>query len=243
MINTILFDLDGTLLRFKQDEFINVYFSELKKVFVKLGLDPDLAVKGVWVGTKAMVLNDGAVLNTERFWDAFSEFVGITGEQLKAAELACDEFYSNDFNIAKKVLQHSDIPTRLVHAMRDKGYTVVLATNPLFPPCAVDSRLAWIDLKPQDFELITHYENSSFCKPNPEYYKEVLKKIGKTASECIMVGNSPAEDMCVSKLGCEVFLVTDFMENEHGIDIEQFRHGTIEELETYLMSLPNRNNQ
>ena len=241
MIDTIMFDLDGTLVRFIQDDFINTYFAELRKVFIKLGLDADKAVKGVWIGTKAMALNDGSMLNKKRFWNAFSEHVGIKGEQLKTIEAACDSFYSNEFNVARSVVKPSDIPKRIVLIMAERGYSVVLATNPLFPPCAVDSRLGWIGLDRQDFDLITHYENSTFCKPNPAYYREVFSKIKKQPEQCIMVGNNPAEDMCVSELGMEVFLVTDYMENEAGVDISVFRRGTIEELETFLMSLPELN--
>jgi hypothetical protein len=52
-----------------------------------------------------------------------------------------------------------------------------------------------------------------------------------------MVGNHPAEDMCVSALGMEVFLVTDFIENETNLDISVFRNGTINDLEKYLISV------
>jgi len=238
MIDTILFDLDGTLARFGQEGFIDIYFRELSKIFVKLGLNAEKACKGIWAGTKAMVQNDGSVYNTKRFWDAFAEFMDIQEEQLEAVEAACDSFYTNEFNAIKSIVKHSDIPKRIVHSMTEKGYYVVLATNPLFPPCAVDTRLGWIGLSKHDFKLITHYENSTFCKPNPDYYHEVLSKINKTPGQCLMVGNNPAEDMCVSKLGMEVFLVTDFMENEEKIDITEFRHGTIEDLEKFLISLP-----
>ena len=238
MIDTILFDLDGTLVRFYQDDFIKAYFSELSKIFVKLGLDAEAACKGVWAGTKAMVLNDGTVHNTRRFRDAFSDFMEIEGEQLKAVEAACDEFYSNEFNVVKSVIEHSEIPVRIVRSLADKGYSIVLATNPLFPPCAVDSRLDWIGLDRDDFHLITHYENSTYCKPNPEYYLELLSKIDKEPEQCLMIGNNPAEDMCVKSLGMDVFLVTDYMENEADLDISVFRRGSIEELETFLMSLP-----
>jgi len=238
MIDTILFDLDGTLAQFNQEEFIHKYFNELRKVFINLGLDADAAVNAVWAGTKAMVLNDGTVLNTKRFWDAFSGLMNIEGDELKRAEAACDSFYSNEFNIVKSIVTQREIPKRLVRAMIEKGYYVVLATNPLFPPCAVDSRLGWIGLDRDDFKLITHYENSSYCKPNPAYYHEVLSKINKTPEQCIMVGNNPAEDMCVTKLGMEVFLVTDFMENDSDIDISVYRHGSIEDMEKFLMALP-----
>jgi FMN phosphatase YigB (HAD superfamily) len=164
--------------------------------------------------------------------------MGIKGAVLEAVESACDSFYSNEFNIVKSVVRFSEVPSRLVRAMSARGFCIVLATNPLFPPCAVDSRLGWIGLDQSDFELITHYENSSFCKPNPAYYRDVFSKIDKSPSQCLMVGNNPAEDMCVGELGAETFLVTDFMENDTGLDITAFKHGTIEELEAYLMSLP-----
>jgi FMN phosphatase YigB (HAD superfamily) len=233
-----MFDLDGTLARFEQDEFLQAYFGELSKVFVGFGYDADTAVKGVWSGTKAMVQNDGSMLNTQRFWETFAKIMNIEGEQLKKIETACDSFYSNEFNVVKAVIRHSEIPKRIVREMATRGFCVVLATNPLFPPCAVDSRLGWIELNRHDFEYFTHYENSSYCKPNPGYYNDIFSKIGKSPQQCLMVGNNPAEDMCVSKLGADVFLVTDFMENETGIDINIFKHGTIEDLEAYLLALP-----
>jgi len=238
MIDTLLFDLDGTLARFHNDDFLKVYFTELGKVFGRLGLDVDSAVKGVWAGTKAMIFNDGAKFNTHRFWNAFSIHMSLDEKQLKAVEAACDDFYSKEFNKVESIVKHSEIPKQLIRTMAARGYYVVLATNPLFPPCAVDSRLGWIGLDRHDFKLITHYENSSFSKPNLDYYREILIKINKAPEQCLMIGNTPAEDMCAGELGMAVFLVTDFMENEAGMDIAAFKHGTIDDLKTYLLSLP-----
>jgi hypothetical protein len=56
-----------------------------------------------------------------------------------------------------------------------------------------------------------------------------------------MVGNTPAEDMCAGALGAETYLVTDCLEDETGADITAFRHGTLAELEEYLMTMPNIN--
>ena len=240
LLDTIMFDLDGTLLQFQQQEFIDVYLTELGKVFARLGMDPERSIKGVWAGTKAMLLNDGSMLNIERFWQAFSEYMGLTGERLRNVEAACDRFYSNEFNVAKAVMKPSEIPKRLVRKIASKGYDVVLATNPMFPQCAVESRLSWTGLEIQDFRLVTHYLNSTFCKPNLEYYREILTKIHKTPEQCLMVGNNPVEDMCAGWLGIETFLVTDYLENETGTDISAFRHGTLAELEVYLTSLPDK---
>jgi len=233
-----MFDLDGTLLQYGQTAFIDAYLAELKKVFINIGLDAELSIKGIWVGTKAMVLNDGTVLNIERFWRAFSDYLGLTYDQLKTVEAACDRFYSNEFNVVKSVMTPSDIPKRLVRAMAAKGYGIVLATNPMFPECAVKSRLGWTGLEIRDFQLVTHYANSTFCKPNPGYYREILAKINKTPQQCLMVGNNPAEDMSAGLLGIETFLMTGYLENEANMDITAFRRGNLAELEAYLTSFP-----
>ena len=239
MINTILFDLDGTLLHLSQKAFVDAYFTELKKALVKLGLDAEAAAKAVWAGTKAMVAgSDGQSFNTERFWKTFAAAMGLDGEKLSAVEAACDSFYINEFDSIKSIVKHSDISKRLVHGMAAKGYSVVLATNPLFPLCAVTTRLGWIGLKPSDFLLVTHYTNSKYCKPNPEYYREIFAKINKTPQQCLIAGNNPAEDMCAGALGAHTYLVTDCLENEIGMDITAFRQGSLAELETYLLSLP-----
>jgi FMN phosphatase YigB (HAD superfamily) len=238
MIDTILFDLDGTLLQFSQKTFIDAYFAELGKVFARLGMNVEGSVKAVWSGTKAMFLNDGSRTNHERFWVTFAECTGVTGDKLKAVEASCDAFYANEFDVIKSIITPTDIPKRLVHAMKAKRYNLVLATNPLFPACAVETRLGWIGLKPQDFSLVTNYSNSTYCKPNPGFYREVLKKINKQPRQCLMAGNSPVEDMSAESLGIESFLVTDYLENETGADITGFRQGSLEELERFLLLMP-----
>jgi FMN phosphatase YigB (HAD superfamily) len=238
MIDTILFDLDGTLLHFSQDAFIKAYFGELGKVFAKLGMNPEDSVKAVWAGTKAMFINDGSKTNHERFWEVFAECTGLHGEQLKAVEAACDKFYVNEFDTIKAIATPSDVPKRLIKAMAAKGYNLVLVTNPLFPECAVTTRLAWVGLEARDFSHITHYGNSTYCKPNPGFYREVLAFIGKPPGQCLMVGNNPVEDMSAETLGIETFLVTDCLENETGADVSNFRSGTLEELEKFLLLMP-----
>jgi FMN phosphatase YigB (HAD superfamily) len=233
-----MLDLDGTLLQISQKEFIDAYFAKLMKVFLRLGMDAEMSVKAVWAGTKAMMLNDGSKLNTHRFWETFAQTLQLTEEQLRKVELACDNFYINEFDEVKAVIKPNDISKRLVKAMAKKGYTLVLATNPLFPACAVETRLGWIGLEPDDFEYITHYANSTYCKLNPGYYNEIFDKINRLPGQCFMAGNNPAEDMCAGLLGAEIFLVTDYLENESGMDITPFRSGTLAELDEYLTALP-----
>jgi FMN phosphatase YigB (HAD superfamily) len=236
MIDTILFDLDGTLLQFSQDAFINAYFAELGKLFTKMNMDAGASIKALWVGTKAMTLNDGSQTNAGRFWTVFKEAMDLTDEKCRAIEAACDDFYVNEFDSLKSIMTPNNISKRLVHSLKAQGYNVVLATNPLFPVCAVETRLRWVGLRLQDFLLVTNYNNSTYCKPNPEYYREIFAKINKKPEQCLMVGNNTAEDMSAGTLGAETFLVTDCLENDAGIDITAFRHGTLAELEVYLLS-------
>ena len=63
---------------------------------------------------------------------------------------------------------------------------MVLATNSIFPRIATENRIRWAGLEPDDFALITTYENSTYCKPNPAYYREVLGKLGLEAEECLV---------------------------------------------------------
>ena len=238
MIDTILLDLDGTLLRFPLKSFLDAYLAELEKIFAGMGMNPEVSIKAMMVGTKAMVANDGSMPNSQRFWEKFAECLELSHERCQAIEAACDSFYSKEFNIVQSVLEPSDIPERIVKALATKGYNVVLATNPLFPACAVETRLSWIGLTPRNFSFTSHYANSTYCKPNLGYYREVLTKIKKEPAQCLMVGNSLTEDMCAGSLGLATFLVTDYMENETGADVNAYRHGTLAELERSLLSLP-----
>jgi len=241
MTDTILLDLDGTLLHYTQDEFVTVYFGKIQRVFARLGLDPERATKAIWDGTKAMILNDGSELNSARFWEEFSQVMGggLPDEQLKAIEAACEAFYSGEFDTVRSILKNADLtlPRRLIDEASARGFDIILATNPLFPTCAVTTRLGWIGLSLQDFSLVTDYANSSYCKPNPGYYHEILSKVGKAPGQCLMVGNNTHEDMVAGTLGMDTYLVTDFLENETGREVSAFRHGTLEEFADYLASL------
>ena len=228
-INTILFDLDGTLLPIGQNIFVETYLEELGRKLASEGLDSARAIKAIWAGTKVMVQNKGEELNHSVFWQAFSQAMNneFTLAQLSEIEKTCDNFYLNEFNIVKKAANITNLSKDLVYMLRDKGYDLILATNSLFPPEAIQSRLAWLGLTPEDFVFTTNYKNSHFCKPSLGYYREIFEKTGKEPQQCLMVGNNAYEDLCARELGCYVYLVTDYLENESGLDVSQFPHGSL----------------
>lgn len=85
--------------------------------------------------------------------------------------------------------------------------------------------------------LITTFDNSSFCKPNPEYYREILGKLGLEPEECLMVGNDVTEDMMTRELGMQVFLLTDCLINRENKDIASYPRGSFPELLEFIRSM------
>lgn len=49
-IKAVLFDLDGTLLKMDQDEFVRMYFKYLAKHLAPKGYEPDKLLKVFWAG-------------------------------------------------------------------------------------------------------------------------------------------------------------------------------------------------
>ena len=100
-IKAVLFDLDGTLLPMDYDGFLKLYFGNLAKRLAGYGYDPEVLVKNIWTGTKAMVMNDGACMNETKFWDVFAEIYGVDVLQDK---VLFDDFYREDFIKAKEAI-------------------------------------------------------------------------------------------------------------------------------------------
>ncbi len=239
MKKAVLFDLDGTLLPMDNDEFTRVYIGLLARKAAGWGYEPEEMVKALWKGTGAMVKNDGSRPNEEAFWSVFKANVtSRTPEQIEGDKPLFDRFYTEEFHGAKSTTGDNPEAARLLVRLRGLGLRLILATNPLFPPQAIETRLGWIGLKPDDFEYITTYDNSSFCKPNPDYYREIMYKNGLSPEECVMVGNDIGEDMVpASSAGMDVVLSTDCLINPGGLPVEGFRPTSFGQLFEVIKSL------
>lgn len=234
MITTVLFDLDGTLLPMDNEIFTKTYFKLLCKKLAPLGYASDELVKAVWTGTAAMVKNDGKRSNEEIFWKVFSE---TAGERVLKDRPVIEDFYRSEFNESKAVCGYDERLVKLVKGLKNSGLRTALATNPIFPAAATESRIRWAGFEPSDFELYTTYENIGYCKPNPAYYAELLKRLDVPAKECIMVGNDAAEDMAAAETGMNVFLLTDNLINKENRDISVYPNGGAEQLKKHMEEL------
>ena len=233
MIDTVLFDLDGTLLPMDQDEFVHTYMTLLAKYLAPHGYESRHLISAVWAGTHAMVENTGEKANEEVFWE---EFCRIFGADARRDTPLFEEFYATDFGHARQVCGFDPAAGELIAELKEKGVRIVLATNPLFPAIATRQRIRWAGLNPGDFELVTTYENSCRCKPNPDYYRDVLAELGVRPESCIMVGNDVDEDILPAReVGMKTFLLTHSLLNRKNRSLEGMEWGGFGELKEFLL--------
>lgn len=234
-MNTVLFDLDGTLLPMDLDDFMKLYFGGIGKKGAENGYDPKELVAAVWTGTKAMMKNDGTLTNEDRFWRTFAE---ILGERVLSDKAMFESFYQNEFREIGGSVTADPRAAQCVKLLKQKGYTVALATTPMFPRVATLERMRWAGLDPEDFAEITTYEDYHFAKPNPDYFREVIGNLGKVPADCLMVGNDMVEDMGAKAIGTDIFFLTNHLINKENEDVSLYRHGGFDELLALIDALP-----
>lgn len=227
MPKTILFDLDGTLLPIDTDAFVRQYLKALAGHAGHL-VEPGLLARQVMASTEDMIRNtDMALTNAQVFARSFFPAVGHEEEALMPV---FDEFYRKRFPALKAVCPGiPGLARRVVVTALEKGYDIVLATNPLFPRMAIEERMRWIEVDDLPWRLITVYEEMHACKPQPAYYREVLERVGCKPEECWMVGNDVQEDGVAATLGMNVYFVTDYLIDRVGTALPPDRSGKLAE--------------
>ena len=233
-IKAVLFDLDGTLLPMDQDKFVELYFGLLAKKMAPFGYNPEQYIKAIWAGTKEMIKNNGQATNEQVFFKKYSE---LFGEDAVKDEETLAEFYEKDFVKTQSVCRLDPETANVIKKLKEMGVKVVVATNPIFPKVAIMHRVKWAGLNPDDFEHITHYGNSRFSKPNPNYYLDIAEKLGVKPENCLMVGNDVSDDMPATKAGMKVFLKTRCLINKLNEDITQYPNGDWDKFWDYFYTI------
>ena len=235
MLDAILFDLDGTLLPMDTEGFIKAYLGLIAKTAMKWGYkNPEETVGALWKGVVAMIKNNGERANDEAFWEAFSKTLGrdCTEDIPKF-----DKFYETEFRELSALVHPTTLAKEAVEEARKKAKHVILASNPVFPLVAAKTRLGWAGVSPDSFDWITNYSNSTACKPNPWYYKEILERFDINPERALMVGNDVGEDYLASKeVGVSSFIIKDYLINKNDDEIN-CPNGTFADMVEYLKSL------
>ncbi len=232
-IKAVLFDLDGTLLPQDQDVFVKAYFGALAECMAPHGYEPERLVETVWKGTAAMMKNTGENTNESVFWKVFTEEYG---EQSLSDKPLFDEFYKTGFDAVRNTCGFNPDVSGIVSKLSER-FRLIVATNPIFPITASESRIRWAGLDPVQFELVTSYENSRYSKPSAGYYSDIAAFAGLHTEECLMVGNDVRDDMSAAAVGMKVFLLTDCLINKKDVDISLYPHGGFDDLIRYIDSL------
>lgn len=234
--DVFLFDLDGTLLTIETEEFLKYYFGALSASFKDLCKKEENFIKILMNSTEKMIKNDGSRSNQQAFMEEFMGEIGIDDKsEFEKIKLSFDQFYQNEFAALEKYFDvDKKIPYQIIEFLKKKNKKLVLATNPLFPIEAVEKRLGWTGINPADFKLLTHYENMSHAKPNPNYYQEILEKIDVKAENCLMIGNDLKEDGAASELGIKTVIIEDKLIPRESVNYPIEWQGTLVEFKEIL---------
>jgi FMN phosphatase YigB (HAD superfamily) len=237
-INTILFDLDGTLLSINMKDFEDIYYKSLSEYFKNI-IPPENFMKILYSSVMTMIKNTEYRTNEEVFMDSMKSYVKDDFELY--AEMF-SKYYEDDFHILKKAVLDTTEMQEATKIFKNKGYNLVIATNPLFPKEAIEQRIEWSGIVRKDFSYVSYFEKNHFCKPNIEYYEEILEIIQKSPEECMMVGNDALEDLVAGKLGITTYLITDHLLNRKNIEIVADHVGDYKDFLAFAEIMPSINN-
>jgi len=205
MLKAIFFDVDNTLIFFDELQFYKRYLSQVSQVFADM-MPLELFQKKLLSATQALMDNDGEMSNAEYFMNHFS-----TGFEEKRDEIwkRFMRFYETEYDQLQALVSVPNGVRGVFLQLQQKKLKMVIASNPMWPLDVQRKRLSWAGIGDFDFDLVTHIENMSYCKPRLEYYEEICLKIGERPEVCLMVGNDPMNDMIGATIGMRTFLIVD----------------------------------
>ena len=173
-----------------------------------------------------MTKNDNSRTNREVFWETAGK---VSGADLEKFDDLFTDYYENEFIVPKDATGFTPYAKKSIDFIKKNGGRLIAATNPIFPFVATKRRIEWAGVSPDDFELVTTYENFGCCRPNLEYFEEICKKQDIKPEDSIMIGNDVDEDLCSAKLGFDTYLITDTIVNRDNKDYSDYKNGSFEE--------------
>lgn len=202
-MQAILFDLDGTLLDLDLEGFLRSYFEALGAAATPHF--PSVDVLSAVLASTAVMQRPHVGMTNEAAFGA--DFLARTGIDLGKAEHAriFEDFYRDVFPSLGEGFGPAKGARRAVETAVEHGFSVVVATQPIFPRAAIEHRLAWAGLSDLTVHPLTTYEVMHACKPSAEYYREAAGMAGAPPAECLMVGDDRSLDMPAADIGMRTF--------------------------------------
>jgi HAD superfamily hydrolase (TIGR01549 family) len=209
MIKAVLLDLDNTLIQNNDHAFTREFLRLANRHFRKrLGCDNFTPIINTALRTTGSNHHIPSKTNTGLIIDTIAQMMGHNPDEARSA---LSDFYREVYPELQALITPVSGAAELIADLKQRGYAVVIATNPLYPAEAVYSRLKWGGLveDPNYYSFITSADNMHFSKPNPAYYAEIIGNIGLEPDEVIVVGDSMRNDIqSASALGIHTFHIT-----------------------------------
>jgi FMN phosphatase YigB (HAD superfamily) len=220
------------------DTFIPAYLQVLGDHLSSI-IEPDVFVPTLLSATQIMLQNNRPDQTLKEVFDqAFFPSLSIDPDEF---QVYLDSFYKGVFPQLKELTEFWPQAVDLVEKAFDRGYSVVIATNPLFPLTAIIQRLEWAGLSPQEyqFELIPSYESYRFAKPNPSFFAETLSRLGWPERPVVMVGDDYNNDISSAhRMGLGTFWISENEQPQSDTSDSIHGSGSISDFIPWLDSIP-----
>jgi len=206
--SAILFDLDGTLLDVDMRRYIPAYVQGLADCIADL-VPHETASRTLLELVHQLIRRDDGDESNNRWYLAHAAAsFGIGADELQSR---FSPWFAEGLAGLDPLMAPAPLARSIVEGCLRRGQKVVVATNPVFPQPVIASRLRCAGLADLELSLVTNSDNSRRCKPNPQYFHDVLETLGLQATDCLMVGNDTGHDLAARNAGIVTFLVDTWL--------------------------------
>lgn len=185
---TLLFDLDGTLIHSAPD--LRVAVNKVLAEHDRRALSDEEIMRMVGNGARKLM---------ERAWDATGAPAGDTLDAL------LDRFMHHYMEAPADLTRPFEGVVETLEALRTAGCRMAVVTNK--PQAPTEQAMDALDLT-RHFDAIVGGGATPELKPHPAPLQEALDRMGVTAAEAIMVGDSPNDTEAAQALGLPSVCVT-----------------------------------
>lgn len=209
MIKAVLLDLDNTLLRNPDRQWVAAFHQQWRRYFAeRYGLRQASSALRNAIGRLNPELATYRA-NADTILDALAIELPLAKAELRAAVAG---FYAGDYRRLKATTAPIALAADLVESLLEQNLLVAIATNPLFPESATVERIGWAGLSAyqSEFAFVTHSENMRFAKPSAAYFAETVARVGVEPDETLLVGDSAQNDIAPARaIGIHTWQVSE----------------------------------